>query len=92
MNTPLCRLRRLPPSLESLRDSEGGRSRRGGAALARVRWHEPRLCQRLGRFYQSLKCKRRLGPPFSLRAVDQAATIRPLTPASTLSDLSVLAV
>ena len=38
MNTPLCRLRRLPPSLESLRDSEGGRSRRGGAALAREPW------------------------------------------------------
>lgn len=33
-------------------------------------------------------------PPFSLRAADQAATMRPrpLTPASTLSDLSVLAV
>ena len=38
MNTLLCRLRRLPPSLESLRDSEGGRSRRGGAALAREPW------------------------------------------------------
>ena len=42
MNTPLCRLRRLPPSLESLRDSEGGRSRRGGAALAREPWRGPR--------------------------------------------------
>ena len=42
MNTTLCRLRRLPPSLESLRDSEGGRSRRGGAALAREPWRGPR--------------------------------------------------
>ena len=42
MNTPLCRLRRLPPSLESLRDSEGGRSRRGGVALAREPWRGPR--------------------------------------------------
>ncbi len=42
MSTPLCRLRRLPPSLESLRDSEGGRSRRGGAALAREPWRGPR--------------------------------------------------
>ena len=42
MNTPLCRLRRLPPSLESLGDSEGGRSRRGGAALAREPWRGPR--------------------------------------------------
>ena len=42
MNTPLCRLRRLPSSLESLRDSEGGRSRRGGAALAREPWRGPR--------------------------------------------------
>ena len=42
MNTPLCRLRRLPPSLESLRDPEGGRSRRGGAALAREPWRGPR--------------------------------------------------
>ena len=42
MNTPLCRLRRLPPSLESLRDSEGGRSRRGGAALAREPLRGPR--------------------------------------------------
>mgnify|MGYP003603406487 CR=1 FL=1 len=42
MSTPLCRLRRLPLSLESLRDSEGGRSRRGGAALAREPWRGPR--------------------------------------------------
>ena len=42
MNTPLCRLRRLPPSLESLRDSEGGRSRRDGAALAREPLRGPR--------------------------------------------------
>ena len=50
MNTLLCRLRRLPPSLESLRDSEGGRSRRtqakrcirGLAALARRPWRGPR--------------------------------------------------
>ena len=49
MNTLLCRLRRLPPSLESLRDSEGGRSRRGGAALAREPWRGPRqLLLRVG--------------------------------------------
>ena len=42
MNTPLCRLRRLPPSLESLRDSEGGRSRRGGAGPAREPLRGPR--------------------------------------------------
>ena len=42
MNTPLCRLRRLPPSLDSLRDSEGGRSRRGWAALAREPSRGPR--------------------------------------------------
>ena len=49
MSTPLGRLRRLPPSLESLRDSEGGRSRRGGAALAREPWRGPRqLLLRVG--------------------------------------------